>query len=326
MNKILEIKELFTNYLKDLNLNLNTTNYVDNFIKDLNNTIALYQNDANDCNLNFHYTNTNLAGDIGYMGVEGAFAYEASNILFPKGKLKSYPDFKAVFEALKNDEITYGVLPLENTKTGSINDNYDLIREYGFYIVKDLNLKVSQNLLGIKGAKLSDINLVYSHEQGILQSKDFLEKHHIKYKYYNNTATAAKLVKELNDIHIGSISSKACSNIYDLAIIASDINQNETNTTRFIVICKDFIVLDNAKQISIIFNLKHESGSLFQILKDIKDYKLNMTRIESRPIKDKPFEYYFYLDFIGNIKDNNVIKALNKIKNDSINLRILGNY
>ena len=131
--------------------------------------------------------------------------------------------------------------------------------------IKDLNLKVSQNLLGIKGAKLNDIKLVYSHEQGILQSKDFLEKHNIKYKYYNNTATAAKLVKELNDIHVASISSKACSSIYDLAIIASDINQNETNTTRFIFICKDF-------------------------------------------------------------KDNNVIKALNKIKNDSINLRILGNY
>ena len=110
------------------------------------------------------------------------------------------------------------------------------------------------------------------------------------------------------------------------SIIVPDINEASTNTTRFVVVSKHLEIRPEAKQISIIFNLKHEAGTLFQILKNIKDYNLNMTRIESRPIKSRPFEYYFYLDFLGHIKDPNVILALTKIKQDSLNLRIIGNY
>ncbi len=325
-NKVSTLTKLFTELLNDLKLDLPITNYLTNFEKSTLDIVKEYQNDANLQELPLKIYQEPQKKIIGYMGVIGAFAYEASTQLFPLAEYKNYPTFKDVFEAIKNDEITYGVLPIENSSTGSINDNYDLIREYGFYIVSDLNLKVSQNLLGLKGATLKDIKKVYSHPQAIFQTKSFLESHNIKYEFYSNTATSAKYIKDLKDPSCGSISSKSCAKLYDLAIIVPDINEASTNTTRFVVVSKHLEIRPEAKQISIIFNLKHEAGTLFQILKNIKDYNLNMTRIESRPIKSRPFEYYFYLDFLGHIKDPNVILALTKIKQDSLNLRIIGNY
>lgn len=315
-------KKILTGYQESLDI----TNYLNNFNSSTKDIIEEYLIDAKICPLKLDTKETTKNKVIGYMGVEGAFAYEALKTLYPKATYTNYNTFKDVFEALKNDKITCGVLPIENSQTGSINDNYDLIREYNCYIIKELSLKVSQNLLGIKGTKLSDIRLVYSHPQAILQSKNFLDRHNLKYEFYTNTATSAKLVKELNDRSIASISSKACAELYNLDVIASDINENQTNTTRFVVVSKNLEISPEATQISIIFNLKHESGTLYQVLKDIKDYNLNVTRIESRPIKNKPFEYFFYLDFIGNINDLNVIRALTKIKKDAINMRLLGNY
>ena len=326
MNKLKELENLFSNILKDTNNNLDQTIYLNKFINQTNKIIKQYKDDSNIKDLDLKVINTPKNIIVGYMGVEGAFAYEASSKLFKNIPLKQYNTFKDVFEAIKNDEITYGVLPIENSSTGSINDNYDLIREYGFYIILDTNIKVNQNLLGIKGSKLADIKIVYSHPQALMQSKSFLKEHNIISRTYSNTAASAKYIKELNDKSIGSICSKSCAKLYDLDILAQNINESSTNTTRFLVISKNLEIRENAKQISIIFNLKHEIGSLSQILEDIKDYNLNMTRIESRPIKDKPFEYYFYIDFLGNIKSPNVIRALTKIKEDTINLKIIGNY
>ena len=326
MNKIDLLTKIFKELLKEQNLYLNPNSYIDNFNAAIIDILKEYQNDAlgEELKLSTFNLPTNII--IGYMGVEGAFAYEAAKKLFGDNKCLPYENFKSVFEAIKNNEITYGILPIENTSTGSINDIYDLIREYQFYIIKDTNLPISQNLLGIKGSKLDDIKTVYSHPQGILQTKDFLEKHNIKGKYFSNTATSAKYISSLNDKTIGSISSKLCAKLYNLDIIAENINEDKSNTTRFVVISKNLEIDNDANQISIMFNLRHQTGTLYQILKDIKDYNLNMTRIESRPIKNKPFEYYFYVDFLGNINDTNVINALNKIKKDSLNMRILGNY
>lgn len=325
MTKLDKLSDNFKEILTDLNLNLDTFNYLKQFNDNVKDIIEEYKNDYNTKPLEIKST-PKKEEIVGYMGVEGAFADEASKALFPNALYHNYETFKDVFNALKNKEINYGILPLENSLTGSINDNYDLLREYNCYIIKDINLKVTQNLLGIKGSKLEDIKCVFSHPQALLQSKKFLDDHNIKSEVYSNTATSAKYIKELNNKNIGSISSLACAKLYNLDVLATNINEVNTNTTRFIVVSRDLEVLGDAKQISIIFNLKHEIGNLYQILKDIKDYNLNLTRIESRPIKNKPFEYFFYLDFLGNINDLNVLRALTKIKQDTINFRIIGNY
>lgn len=263
---------------------------------------------------------------IAYLGVEGAFSYEAATTLYPNATYFNYESFKSIFKALENKEVDYGVIPIENTSTGIINDNYDFLREYNFYIVKELSLKIKQNLLGIKGANLEDILEIYSHVEAIKQSKEFLDNNHIKANLFNNTATSAKYIKSLNNKNIGAIASLSCAKLYDLAVLKENINSNDCNETRFVSISNNLEYNEDSSTISIIFNLEHKCGTLYNILKIFNDYKLNMTRIESRPIKNKPYEYYFYIDFNGNLNNLKVKEALTKIGNISLNLRILGNY
>ena len=235
--------------------------------------------------------------------------------------------YAGVYEALKNDEIDYGVVPLENSSTGAINDNYDLLRDYGFYIVGEHSIKITQNLLGIKGAKLEDITCLYSHEQGLQQSSKFLNDHpKIKAYNYSNTAAAAKYVSEKNDKHLGAIASKIAAKLYDLEVIKENIHNVESNNTRFIIIGKQLENRNNSDRVSIVFTLQHKVGTLSSILKVIKDHQINLSRIESRPIKDKPWQYYFYIDFEGSLNDNNVKIALEQLKTNCLTLRVLGNY
>ena len=250
---------------------------------------------------------------VGYAGVPGAFAHQALLEYFGEVDNINYEYFQDVYEALKNDEIDYGVVPLENSSTGAINDNYDLLRDYGFYIVGEHSIKITQNLLGIKGAKLEDITCLYSHEQGLQQSSKFLNDHpKIKAYNYSNTAAAAKYVSEKNDKHLG--------------VIKENIHNVESNNTRFIIIGKQLENRNNSDRVSIVFTLQHKVGALSSILKVIKDHQINLSRIESRPIKDKPWQYYFYIDFEGSLNDNNVKIALEQLKTNCLTLRVLGNY
>ncbi|WP_303000156.1 prephenate dehydratase [Thomasclavelia spiroformis] len=264
---------------------------------------------------------------VGYAGVPGAFAHQALLEYFGEVDNINYEYFQDVYEALKNDEIDYGVVPLENSSTGAINDNYDLLRDYGFYIVGEHSIKITQNLLGIKGAKLEDITCLYSHEQGLQQSSKFLNDHpKIKAYNYSNTAAAAKYVSEKNDKHLGAIASKIAAKLYDLEVIKENIHNVESNNTRFIIIGKQLENRNNSDRVSIVFTLQHKVGTLSSILKVIKDHQINLSRIESRPIKDKPWQYYFYIDFEGSLNDNNVKIALEQLKTNCLTLRVLGNY
>ena len=264
---------------------------------------------------------------VGYAGVPGAFAHQALLECFEAVDNINYEHFQDVYEALKNDEIDYGVVPLENSSTGAINDNYDLLREYGFYIVGEHSIKITQNLLGIKGAKLEDITCLYSHEQGLQQSSKFLSAHpKIKAYNYSNTAAAAKYISEKNDKHLGAIASKIAAKLYDLEVIKENIHNVESNNTRFIIIGKQLENRNNSNCVSIVFTLQHKVGSLSSILKVIKDHQINLSRIESRPIKDKPWQYYFYIDFEGSLHDDNVKLALEQMKTNCLTLRVLGNY
>ncbi len=264
---------------------------------------------------------------VGFQGVAGSFSQKALDTYFREDtKRLQYTHFKDVFEALKKDEIDYGIVPLENSSTGAINDNYDAIRDYEFYIVGEQSLSVSQHLLGIKGAKLEDIQEVYSHPQGLLQSSRFLEKHHIRPHEYENTAMAAQYVASLQNPHIGAIASSQAAELYHLDIIQENIQNIQTNSTRFIIFGKHLEVSDDATCISIVFTLPHQVGALYQVMKVINDYSINMLRIESRPLLETPWEYYFYVDLEGSLKNESLIQALQDIKAHTKTMRILGNY
>lgn len=265
---------------------------------------------------------------VGYPGVPGSFSETALTSYFGQStKRKNYEHFEDVFKALANDEIDYGVVPLENSSTGAINDNYDSIRDYGFYIVGEQSISVSQHLLGMKGTHIEDLKEVYSHPQGLLQSSQFLSQHpYIKQREYANTAIAAKYVAESQNPEIGAIASDKAAELYHLEILQENIQDIQNNSTRFIIFGKYLEKSKDATHVSVVFTLSHQVGTLYQVMKIINDHQINMLRIESRPIKAKSWEYYFYVDFEGNLENQNIIQALEDMKAHTITLRVLGQY
>lgn len=265
---------------------------------------------------------------VGYQGVPASFSHQAAVEYFGgRTETTNYENFKDVFEAIQNNEIKYGVLPIENSSTGGISEVCDLLGQYGCYIVGEKCIKVEHNLLGIKGAEISDIKEVYSHSQGFLQCKNYFDKHtDWRLIPYLNTAKSAEYVSRENDRSKACVASKKAAEIYNLDVLMENINYNRNNYTRFIIIAKDMNLSNICDKVSIAVTIAHKSGELYNILKHFADNNLNMLKIESRPIENKPWEYSFYIDFHGNIEDEKITNVLNKIKKESLDYKLLGNY
>ncbi|OAA91975.1 prephenate dehydratase [Clostridium ljungdahlii] len=265
---------------------------------------------------------------VGFQGVPASFSHEALIEYFGnKSEALNFESFKDVFEALKNGTIKYGVLPIENSSTGGIPQVYDLIGEYDFYIVGEKCIEVNHNLLGVKGASVCDIEEVYSHSQAFMQSSKFFEKHkNWRLIPYFNTARSAQYVSEQNVKSKAAIASKNAAKLYGLDIIEENINYNSNNYTRFIIMGKDIKSDKQCDKISILITLPHKPGTLCNILKYFHENNLNMTKIESRPIINKSWQYFFYIDFDGNIMNKDTRYALKGIEEESVYFKLLGNY
>lgn len=262
-----------------------------------------------------------------YFGEKGAFTEQAMFEYFGE-KISSFnkTSFQEVMETVAAGEAKFGVLPIENSSTGSISDIYDLIAGYDIAIVAEHVVKVEQALLGIKGAKLEDIECVYSHAQGLMQCADFLKEHDIAGEEYMSTAAAAKKIAQDGIGNHGAIASVRAARTYGLDVIKESINSNSQNYTRFIIISNEKIFPSHANKISLAFEIKHEAGSLYNMLANFYYNDLNMTKIESRPIMDKQWEYRFFVDIEGNLQDSGVGNALATIEEFANNVKILGNF
>ena len=267
------------------------------------------------------------SGIVGYQGVAGSFSEEALIRHFgPDCKRRDYAEWEDVFAALQKGEIDYGVLPIENSSTGSISKVYDLLGVYGFYIVGERRLRVSQNLVGTQDASLGKIKTVYSHPQGIEQCSQFLARHREwELVPFHNTAVSAKRVAEENDPSQAAIASKRAAELYGLQVLAPDIQDSRHNVTRFIVIGREMLA-ENADKVSITFTLDNESGTLYNTLRHFAQRGINLVKIESRPIPETLWNYRFYLDFEGNIDADDVKAVLQQISDGSRELRVLGAY
>ena len=259
-------------------------------------------------------------------GIEGAFSNIAAKNLHDSSELKFYPTFEDVFKALLNNEATYGVVPVENSNAGSVMEVYDLILKYRFFIVSAAELPVNENLLGIKGATLDDIKTVYSHPQALAQSDEFIKERGITPIQYTNTAMAAKLVAEKNDKSIGAIGSTLAASLYGLSVVAPNIQTVKHNCTRFITISKELIIPEDANKVSVVFSLPHTVGALQRVLDRFSMNGLNLTKIESRAARNGLFEYLFYLDFSGNLKDDNTVAFISSLEDELPDFTFLGNY
>jgi chorismate mutase/prephenate dehydratase len=181
--------------------------------------------------------------------------------------------------------------------------------------------------LGVPGAKLTDVKEVYSHQQGFLQCSDFLAKYPEWLKItYINTAVSAKMVAEAGDKTLAAISSRRAGDMYGLEVLAAEINGQKHNCTRFVIFSKHLEMQSEANKVSVMFTLPHKSGTLYHAIKNLADRGINMLKIESRPAREKNWEYVFFIDFEGNLKETRSLKALNELKKESGYFRLLGNY
>lgn len=264
---------------------------------------------------------------VAVQGVPGCFAGKAAAKMYPNGNLQFVEKWDDVLCALRDGSSDYGVLPVENSTAGSVIDVYDLLLKYKCYIVRGIQLPVTHCLLGIRGASMSDIKNVYSHPHAFPQCQTFFENHcrFSKIPYFN-TAMAAKMVAESGDKSKAAIASAECARIYGLDILADSIQDSGVNCTRFIAVSKEFEFQEDSNKISLIFSLPHITGSLYRTLSRFSLNGLNLTKIESRPDPKTPFEYYFYVDFIGSIKVPKVINLLGALNEELPFFEFLGNY
>ena len=263
-----------------------------------------------------------------FQGVEGAYSFTAMHSFFGES-IDNYnvETWRDAMEAIKNGDADYAVLPIENSTAGIVADIYDLLVEYHHSIVGEQIIQVDHVLMGLKNSRLSDIKTVYSHPQALAQCRKFLLRHpEWKTEEYINTAIAAKKVRDDNDMTQAAIASPYAAQRFGLQILKPHVFSSEHNSTRFIIVSKEEIYTEDAGKISICFEIPHESGSLYNILSHFIYNNLNMTKIESRPIADRNWEYRFFVDFEGNLADSGVKNALRGIREEASNLRILGNY
>lgn len=261
---------------------------------------------------------------IGFQGTKGAFSSIASDELFPNHRKQSYPSFEAVFQAVLQGDIKYGVVPIENSYTGEVGEVLDLLMKYPLYVHQDYDLRISQNLLGIKGATLQDIRQVYSKDQAINQSAQFLKGRGYECIPYPNTAMAAEYVSRCQDKTKAAIAAKENAELYDLEILAEDINTSQSNTTRFIVLSRDLNPSGNVFSLAII--VPHKAGALVEAMNIIASHGFNMQSIISRSIQKRPWEYYFYLEIDGDISKEQEQQLLNELSAVCEKVKLLGAY
>ena len=313
--------------------------YIESIFKDIMDSSKEYQKFkigspkeyVNDMNFN--------GKKLGYTGVPGAYAYEVMVNLLKNSKnseghmgvkaeeILNFNTHRELVEGVESGKVDFAILPIENSIVGEVRDSIDLINKRNIYIVGEVKHKIEHNLLGIKGSKIEDIKRVYSHEQALMQCSEFLGEYPEWEKIrMNNTALSAKYIGDTGNEENACIANMETRKMYNLELLKPDINNEKENFTRFFIVSNKNLICENSEKISVITSTKNESGALIKLLKVFSDYGLNMVNLKSRPKTNKPWEYYFYIDFEGNLEEEKVKKALEEIREKSIYLQILGNY
>ncbi len=261
-----------------------------------------------------------------FQGISGSHSSNAAKKLYPDAPLFPCETFENVFNSVKNDTDAIGVLPIDNSTAGTVGDVYDLLIENDLYIVHAGMCSISHYLVGVPGAKLSDINEVHSHPQALAQCASYLKELKLSTVASANTAIAAENIAKLNDKTVAAIASAETAQLYNLEILDSKINDVNTNQTRFICVAKKPSSTLNANKMSLAFDLPNEPGALSNILATFSDLDINLTKILSRPIPARPWEYTFFLDCIYSPNSSAISGLLSHLKSELPSTKILGIY
>ena len=261
-----------------------------------------------------------------FQGERGAYSEMATLQYFPNAKVLPKKSFQDVFDSIETCEANYAVIPIENSIEGSINETYDLLLQTKTTVTGEIYQRVRHCLIVNKGTTLDELEAVYSHPQAIAQCRNYLQLKRLDSVPTYDTAGAVKMIKEKKIMNAAAIASRRAAEIYDMDVLEEGIEDRKNNFTRFLVLSKTKTEPTGHDRTSIIFSVKHLPGALFGILKEFSSREINLTRIESRPTKETPWEYNFYVDFEGHCDDETIKKALQSIKNKTAFFKILGSY
>ena len=262
---------------------------------------------------------------IAFQGERGAYSEMAIMLNFPASTAIPLKTFYDVFETVKTYPNRMAVVPIENSIEGSVSETYDLLLQDKIYVSGEIFQRINHCLIVNKEYK--KIINVYSHPQALGQCRNYIQSKKLEPIPAFDTAGAVKFIKENKMMKSAAIASKRAAEIYDMEILEEGIEDKQNNFTRFFVISQQLVKKPSGKdRTSIIFALEHKPGSLYQVLKEFFRKSINLTRIESRPTKETPWEYYFYVDFDGHYNDEKVMLTLNRIKTQTKFFKLLGSY
>ena len=261
-------------------------------------------------------------------GVEGAYSLIAAEKLFKAPSVMFFSSFEKVFTAIEAGMCQYGVLPIENSTAGSVKQVYDLMISKKFKIVRSTRIKIDHNLLANKGATLSGIKEIFSHEQAINQCSEFLFDlgEDVKITKVENTATAARMVAESGRLDVASLSSRSCASEYGLSVLKSAVQNNGNNHTRFICIARDLEIYPGADRTSLMLVTPHKPGALYKILSRFNALGINLLKLESTPIPDRDFEFMFYFDLEASVYSEKLPELLAELDEECEEFNYLGSY
>lgn len=259
-------------------------------------------------------------------GIEGAYSQQACERIFQLPNIMFCNTFDGVFSAIESGLCSYGMVPLENSTAGSINKVYDLMIKHNFSVVRSVRLKVDHALLANPGAELSGIKEIYSHEQAVAQCADYLRSLDVRVVPCENTAVAAKLVRDSGRTDIAALSSRSCAELYGLSILADAVQDNGNNYTRFICISKKLEIYPGADKTSIMMSVPHKPGSLYKVLSRFYTLGINLVKLESRPLPDSNFEFMFYFDLETPVYSPEFMQMISDLEASGSEFRYLGSY
>jgi len=262
---------------------------------------------------------------ISFQGERGAYS-EAAATAFFADKIETIPcvTFSEVLKNTEDNISDYSVLPIENSLEGSVGESNDLLLGINLSAIGEIYYRIQHCLIGT--GSIVDVDTVYSHPQALGQCRQFIQEHSLKTIPCYDTAGSVKIIRDLNKKNVACIASKRAAEIYDISIIQQGIENNKNNYTRFLVFSKIKNDKTENSKTSIVFSVKHESGALYRIINEFYQYKVNLTKIESRPNKNTPWEYNFYVDFEGHQNNSSIKEMMQKLRDSTSFLKILGSY
>lgn len=265
---------------------------------------------------------------VAYNGEEGAFAHIAAKRIFPDGIHQAYSSFTGAYEAVEKGECDCAVIPIENSSAGEVGVVMDLIFEGSLHVTGSYTLPVSQNLLAKKGTKIEDIKKVISHSQALSQCEKYIDAHGWETEKANSTSLSAKQVSESDRNDIAAIASIEAGKLYGLEVIDHDINENHSNSTRFVVLSHGDNIIKSDKDCKFImmFTVSHVAGALAKAINVIGDHGFNMKSLMSRPVKSKAWQYYFYAELEGDDTSVNGQRMLQELSKQCDIIKIAGRF